>query len=60
MATAAARRVPIMINIPFFGHIFVFSIMFGRAMENDGIMPRLAVHALALLGAAGVAGALML
>jgi hypothetical protein len=27
LGDAAARRAPIMINIPFFGHIFVFSIL---------------------------------
>jgi hypothetical protein len=36
------------------------AIMFGRAVENDGIMPRLAVYTLALIGLAGVPGSLLL
>jgi hypothetical protein len=46
----AARRAPVMINIPFFGHIFVFSLL-ALSLEQD----RLLVVPIALVGLAGVA-----
>jgi hypothetical protein len=45
----AARRAPVMINIPFFGHIFVFSLL-ALSLEQD----RLLVVPIALVGLAGV------
>jgi hypothetical protein len=56
---AAQLMIAFVFAMPFLVHPLVF-FMFGRAMENDGIMPRAAVYVLALIGAAGVAGALML
>jgi hypothetical protein len=56
---AAQLMISFVFAMPFLVHPLVF-FMFGRAMENDGIMPRVAVYGLALLGAAGLAGALML
>jgi hypothetical protein len=46
----AARRAPVMINIPFFGHIFVFSLL-ALSLEQG----RLLVVPIALVGLAGVA-----
>jgi hypothetical protein len=45
--------------MPFLVHPLVF-FMFGRAMENDGIMPRLAVYLLAIIGVGGVVGSLLM
>lgn len=44
LGDSAARRAPVMINIPFFGHIFVFSIL-ALSMERGGLLwvPSLAV-----------------
>jgi hypothetical protein len=39
--------------MPFLVHPLVF-FLFGRAMENDGEMPRLPVYILALIGLVGV------
>jgi hypothetical protein len=55
---AAQGMISFVFAMPFLVHPLVF-FMFGRAMENDGIMPRLAVYALALAGVAGVAAALL-
>jgi hypothetical protein len=46
----AAKRAPIMINIPFFGHLFVFSIL-AVSVERGGLMivPSLIVVAVGLL-----------
>jgi len=46
----ASRRAPIMINIPFFGHLFVFSIL-AVSVERGGLMiaPALVVAAVGLL-----------
>jgi hypothetical protein len=46
----AAQRAPIMINIPFFGHLFVFSIL-AVSVERGGLMivPSLIVAAVGLL-----------
>jgi hypothetical protein len=46
----AARRAPVMINIPFFGHIFVFSIL-ALSVERGGLLFLPAL----LVGLAGVA-----
>jgi hypothetical protein len=49
LGETAARRAPIMINIPFFGHIFVFSIL-AVSVERGGLAigPALAVAAIGL------------
>jgi hypothetical protein len=46
----AARRAPVMINIPFFGHIFVFSIL-ALSVENGGLL----VVPVVIVGLIGVA-----
>jgi hypothetical protein len=46
----AARRAPVMINIPFFGHIFVFSIL-ALSVEQDGLL----LLPAAIVAAVGVA-----
>ncbi len=56
---AAQLMIAFVFAMPFLVHPLVF-FMFGRAMENEGIMPRLAVYALALIGIGGVAGSLLL
>ena len=45
--------------MPFLVHPLVF-FMFGRAMENDGQMPRLGVYILALVGAVGIGVAMVM
>jgi hypothetical protein len=55
---AAQGMIAFVFAMPFLVHPLVF-FMFGRAMENDGIMPRLAVYALAIVGVAGVAASLI-
>lgn len=45
--------------MPFLVHPLVF-FMFGRAMENDGQMPRKAVYVIALIGLIGTAFSLLL
>jgi len=45
----AARRAPVMINIPFFGHIFVFSVL-ALSVEQDGLLMLPA----AIVAAAGI------
>lgn len=39
LGTEAATRAPIMINIPFFGHIFVFSILAASAARGTLMLP---------------------
>jgi hypothetical protein len=56
---AAQVMIAFVFAMPFLVHPLVF-FMFGRAMENDGIMPRLAVYTLALMGLGGVLGSLLL
>ncbi len=46
----AARRAPVMINIPFFGHIFVFSLL-ALSLEQGSML----VVPIAVVGLAGVA-----
>jgi hypothetical protein len=50
---AAQGLIAFVFAMPFLVHPLVF-FMFGRAMENDGQMPRLAVYGLALVGLVGV------
>ncbi|TVP78775.1 MAG: hypothetical protein EA353_07655 [Puniceicoccaceae bacterium] len=49
LGESAAKRAPIMINIPFFGHIFVFSIL-ALSIERGGLLwtPALIVAAVGL------------
>jgi hypothetical protein len=56
---AAQVMIAFVFAMPFLVHPLVF-FMFGRAMENDGLMPRLAVYTLALMGLGGVLGSLLL
>jgi hypothetical protein len=56
---AAQGLIAFVFAMPFLVHPLVF-FMFGRAMEKDGYMPRVAVYVLALVGAAGVGGSLLL
>jgi len=55
----AAGMIAFVFAMPFLVHPIVF-FMFGRAMENDGAMPRLPVYVLALTGIIGVLAALFL
>ncbi len=50
LGEGAARRAPIMINIPFFGHVFVFSIL-AVSIERGGLVwwPAIAVAAVGLV-----------
>lgn len=50
----AAHRAPVMINIPFFGHIFVFSLL-ALSIERGGLL----VAPVAVVGAIGLALALL-
>jgi hypothetical protein len=56
---AAQGMIAFVFAMPFLVHPLVF-FMFGRAMENDGVMPRVAVYTLALMGLGGVLGSLLL
>ena len=49
----AAGLIAFVFAMPFLVHPFVF-FLFGRAMENDGEMPKLPVYSLAALGLLGV------
>ena len=49
----AAVLIPFIFSMPFLVHPLVF-FMFGRAMENDGEMPRIPAYLIAALGLAGV------
>jgi hypothetical protein len=55
---AAQLMIAFVFAMPFLVHPLVF-FMFGRAMENDGYMPRLGVYVLALIGVAGVGASLV-
>lgn len=55
----AAALIAFVFAMPFLVHPLVF-FMFGRAMENNGEMPKLPVMILAGIGLAGVLGALLL
>jgi hypothetical protein len=54
----AAGMIAFVFAMPFLVHPLVF-FMFGRAMESDGKMPRVAVYVLAAMGLAGMLGALL-
>ena len=54
---AAAGMIAFVFAMPFLVHPLVF-FMFGRAMENNGEMPKAAVYILAAIGLAGVAAGL--
>ncbi|TVR42833.1 MAG: hypothetical protein EA402_10930 [Planctomycetota bacterium] len=55
----ASLLIPFIFSMPFLVHPLVF-FMFGRAMDNDGAMPRLVVYLLALIGLGGmVAGVII-
>lgn len=49
----ASALIPFIFSMPFLIHPLVF-FMFGRAMENDGVMPRTPVFVLAGIGLLGV------
>lgn len=49
----AAGMIAFIFAMPFLAHPLVF-FLFGRAMENDGNMPRLPVYILAVIGVVGV------
>ena len=55
----ASVMIPFIFAMPFLVHPVVFG-MFGRAMTNDGIMPRKTAVVLAILGLAGVVFSLLL
>jgi hypothetical protein len=54
----AAGMIAFVFAMPFLVHPLVF-FMFGRAMENDGRMPRAGIYGLAAVGLAGLVGALV-
>lgn len=54
----AALLIPFIFSMPFLVHPLVF-FMFGRAMEQNGEMPRLPAYILGALGALGVAYAII-
>jgi hypothetical protein len=56
---AAGGMIAFVFAMPFLVHPLVF-FLYGRAMERGGVMPRLPVYVLALLGAAGVAASLFI
>jgi len=49
---------PIMINVPFLIHTFVFGII-GHAMEKNGVIPKKAIGILAIIGIVGVLATLI-
>ncbi|WP_100333693.1 hypothetical protein [Bacillus alkalisoli] len=51
--TDAALLIPFIFSMPFLVHPLVF-FMFGKAMENNGDMPKMPVYILALIGVLGV------
>jgi hypothetical protein len=58
LGAEAAALIAFVFAMPFLVHPLVF-FAFGRAMQSDGQMPRRPIYALALLGCAGVAVALL-
>ncbi len=56
---AAAAMIPFVFAMPFLVHPLVF-FLFGRAMENGGRMPQVAVYSLATIGLVGVVAGLVL
>lgn len=57
--TNAAVMIPFIFAMPFLVHPLVFG-MFGKAMSNEGIMPRKTAMVLAVIGIAGIIFALLL
>lgn len=55
----SARMIPFIFAMPFLVHPLVFG-MFGKAMSNDGIMPRTIAIGLAIVGLLGVIASLMM
>ncbi|GIM28391.1 hypothetical protein CPJCM30710_10570 [Clostridium polyendosporum] len=55
----AAAMIPFIFAMPFLVHPFVFGI-FGKAVENDGVMPAKVVYTLGAVGVIGVLSALIL
>lgn len=55
----AALLIPFIFSMPFLIHPLVF-FLFGRAMERDGLMPRLPVYSIAAIGLLGVLAAAFL
>ncbi|MDX5475135.1 MAG: hypothetical protein LPK00_06310 [Bacillaceae bacterium] len=51
--TEASLLIPFIFSMPFLVHPLVF-FMFGKAMENNGDMPKTPVYVLALIGVVGV------
>ncbi|MBB5173677.1 hypothetical protein [Texcoconibacillus texcoconensis] len=49
----AAQLIPFIFSMPFLVHPFVF-FMFGKAMENDGEMPKKPVYILTFIGVIGI------
>ncbi|SEN68508.1 hypothetical protein SAMN04488134_101634 [Amphibacillus marinus] len=49
----AASLIPFIFSMPFLVHPVVF-FMFGKAMKDDGLMPKKTVYAIALVGVIGV------
>ncbi|MPN24577.1 hypothetical protein SDC9_171976 [bioreactor metagenome] len=54
----AAAMIPFIFAMPFLVHPFVFG-MFGKSVENDGVMPAKIVYTLAAIGVVGVTYALI-
>jgi hypothetical protein len=54
-----AALLPLIFAMPFLVHPFVF-FFFGKAMANDGQMPKKPIYVLALIGVLGVAFSIFL
>jgi hypothetical protein len=55
----ASAMIPFIFAMPFLVHPFVFGI-FGKAVENDGVMPAKVVYTLGAVGVVGILSALIL
>lgn len=56
--TEASLLIPLIFSMPFLVHPIVFY-MFGKALDNNGEMPRVPVYAMALIGVVGVSFAIL-
>lgn len=56
--TEASLLIPLIFSMPFLVHPLVFY-MFGKALDNNGEMPRVPVYAMALIGVVGVSFAIL-
>lgn len=56
--TEASLLIPLIFSMPFLVHPLVF-FMFGKALDNNGEMPRVPVYAMALIGVVGVSFAIL-